>query len=93
MIEAVESEHYFQELITALEKIGAHDYARIEKTYGHELWSLYQALEHDEIKEDEFYSFIEKADDEYGRLDGKLEQALERYFIEHYPDFIEVVED
>ncbi|MCM3762482.1 hypothetical protein M3212_17055 [Alkalihalobacillus oceani] len=92
MIEAVGSEHYFQELIAALEKIGAHDCARIEKAYGQKLWSLYQALEHDESEEDPFYRLIEKADEEYGRLGGKLEQMLEGYFIEHYHDFIDVVE-
>lgn len=41
--------HYSSELTAALEKIGATDYAQIEKTYSQQLWHLFTALENEEI--------------------------------------------
>ncbi|ANU09673.1 hypothetical protein A1A1_15588 [Planococcus antarcticus DSM 14505] len=86
-------ERYLNELITALEKIGAHDYAMIERKYGHEMWNVYIALENDASQEEEFYKVIEKADGEYYQLDGKLEQLVEAYFIKIHTDLIDVVDD
>lgn len=92
-IEEVGIDNYLNELIGILEKIGAHDYAIIEKKYGQEMWRLYVALENDEIEEDEFYDVIEKANDEYHKLNQKLEELLETYFVTIHTDLIEVVED
>src|SRR5699024_10688846 len=92
-IEEVGIDIYLNELIGILEKIGAHDYAIIEKKYGQEMWKLYVALENDEVEEDEFYGVIEKADDEYHKLNQKLEELLETYFVTIHTDLIEVVED
>lgn len=50
-IEEVGINHYLEELIGVLEKIGANEYARIEKMYGEEMWRLYVALENNEIDE------------------------------------------
>lgn len=92
-IEEISIDNYLNELIAILEKIGAHDYAIIEKKYGHELWSLYVALENNEHEEDQFYNVIEKADNEYHKLDRKLDKLLETYFISIHTDLIEIVED
>lgn len=92
-IEEISIESYFKELIAILEKIGAHDYAMIEKKYGQEMWRLHMALENGENKEDEFYNVIEKADDEYHKLNQKLDNLLETYFVSIHTDLIEVVED
>nr|WP_227936424.1 hypothetical protein [Alkalihalobacillus deserti] len=81
-----------KDLVEILEKIGANEYAAIEKKYGEEIWRLFM-LEHDEVKEEEFYSMIEKADNEYHQLHGKLEQLLQAYFINIHTELIEVVED
>lgn len=92
-IEEISIDNYLNELIAILEKIGAHDYAIIEKKYGHELWSLYVALENNEHEEDQFYNVIEKADNEYHKLNRKLDKLLETYFISIHTDLIEIVED
>ncbi|MEH6948802.1 hypothetical protein V7068_17385 [Bacillus sp. JJ634] len=92
-IEKVGIDNYLNELIGILEKIGAHDYAIIEKKYGKEMWRLYVALENDEIEEAEFYDVIEKANDEYYKLNQKLMELLETYFVTIHTDLIEVVED
>ncbi len=89
-IEAVGITRYLEELIGVLEKIDAHEYAIIEKKYGTEMWSLYVALENDEIDEKEFYSVIKKADNEYYHLNEKLGKLLETYFVMIYADLIEV---
>ncbi|MFC5466000.1 hypothetical protein ACFPM4_14805 [Lederbergia graminis] len=90
-IEEVGIHNYLNELINILEKIGAHDYVIIEKKYGQEMWGLYVALENDEVEEDEFYSVIGKADEEYHKLNQKLEELLETYFITIYTDLIKIV--
>lgn len=92
-IKEVGIDNYLNELIDILEKIGAHDYATIEKNYGQEMWELYVALENDKVEEDEFYSVIEKADDEYHQLNQKLQELLETYFVTIHTDLIEVVEN
>lgn len=84
---------YMEDLIKVLEKIEAHEYAMIEKQYGKEMWRLYIALENDEIDEKEFYSVIEKADNDYYNLNEKLRELLEAYFVRVHTDLIEVVDD
>lgn len=84
--------NFFKGLIAILKEINAHDYASIEEKYGETLWGLYKALENDDSKEEAFYNLIEKADQEYYQLDGKLERLLEEYFIRIYTQFIEVVD-
>lgn len=83
---------YLEELIGVLDKIDAHEYARIERKYGKEMWDLYVALENDEIDEKEFYSVIEKADNEYYHLNEKLRELLETYFVKIHTDLIEIIE-
>ena len=80
-------------LIEILEEIGAHNYAMIEKKYCQKMWSLYVALENGEIEEDEFCNVVEKANDEYYKLNDELVELLETYFITIHTDLIEVVED
>ncbi|MCZ2259779.1 hypothetical protein KSU66_14860 [Sporosarcina sp. G11-34] len=92
-INEVSIESYLNELIAILEKIGAHDYAEIEKNYGRKMWRLHAALENDEIDEDEFYNIVEKADDEYDKLNQGIDSLLERYFISIHADLIDVVEN
>jgi hypothetical protein len=92
-IEEMSIERYLEELIENLEKIGAHDYAKIEKKYGTDIWRLHVALENGENKEDEFYNVIEQADDGYNKLNGKLDELVETYFISIHTDLIEVVEN
>ncbi|MFD1927022.1 hypothetical protein ACFSFY_02975 [Sporosarcina siberiensis] len=92
-IKKVGIDHYINELIAVLEKIGAHDYAIIEKKYGKEMWRLYVALEKEDINEDEFFTVIEKADKEFHKLNRKLDNLLETYFISIHTDLIEVVDD
>ena len=84
---------YLKKLTTGLEKIGAQEYASIEKKYGEEMWNLYGALEDGDIEEDEFYHVIEKADHEYYNLDGKIEELLAEYFVDIHTDLIEIAEE
>lgn len=86
-------DHYLNELVEVLEEIGAHDCAMIEKKYCKKMWSLYVALENDEIDEEEFYNVVENATDEYYKLNDELRDLLEAYFVSIYTDLIEVVED
>lgn len=92
-IEEVGINHYLEELIGVLEKIGANEYVRIEKMYGEEMWRLYVALENNEIDERNFYSVIEKANDEYYKFNEKLRELIETYFVMIHTDLIEVVDD
>ena len=85
-------DNYFNKLIGVLEEIGAYNYAVIEKKYLKKMWGLYVALENNEIKEDEFYNVVEKATDEYYKLNGELRELLETFFVTIYTDLIEVVE-
>ncbi|MDQ0216877.1 hypothetical protein J2S13_003375 [Oikeobacillus pervagus] len=91
-IEEVGITRYLEELIGVLEKIDAHEYAMIEKKFGQEMWRMYVALENNEIDENEFYSVIDKANEEYYNLNEKLRDLLESYFIMIHTDLIEVVD-
>lgn len=92
-IEEAGIQSYLQQLTTVLKKIGAADYAAIENNYGETLWGLFKALEEDELKEEEFYEAIERANGEYYALNGKLEELMAAYFVDIHTDLIEVVED
>ena len=92
-IEEVGITNYLKELTGILEKIEAYDYSKIEKEYGKELWRLFKALENDEIEEDEFYNVVEKADNEFEKLNGRLGNLFETYFANIYTELIDVVED
>lgn len=59
-IEEVGITHYLEELIGVLEKIGAQEYAKIEKLYGEVMWRLYVALENNEIDERDFIVLSKK---------------------------------
>jgi hypothetical protein len=91
-IEEVGISNYLKELTCILEGIGADDYSKIEKNYGEELWRLFQALENDEIEEEDFYNVIKEADNEYEDLNGKLGELLESYFVKIYTDLIDIKE-
>ena len=92
-IEEIGIDHYLKNLIGVLEKIEAYDYAAIVKNNCEELWTLYIALENDEIEEEKFYHLIEKADTDYHKLGDQLETLLEAYFVTIHTELIEVVED
>lgn len=92
-IEKIGIDHYLKNLIGILEKIEAYDYAAIVKNNCEELWTLYIALENDEIEEEKFYHLIEKADTDYHKLGDQLETLLEAYFVTIYTELIEVVGD
>jgi hypothetical protein len=85
--------NYLKELVAILEKIGAHDFARMEEKYGEEMWRLFVALEKGEMEEETFYHLIEKADNEYWKLNHKLGELLENYFVTIHTEIIEVQED
>ncbi|PIC65138.1 hypothetical protein CSV79_02415 [Sporosarcina sp. P13] len=90
-IEEIGIESYIQKLANALEQIGAIDYALIIKQYGLDLWQLSVAMVQDEQKQDEFYQLIQKADEDYYYLDGKLSELLEDFFVKNYTKFIEFI--
>ena len=92
-IEEVGISSYLNDLIRCLETIGAHDYSKIEKEYGEEIWRLFKASEEDEHVTDEFYQVIEAVDLAYHKLNGKLENLVETYFMNTYTELIEVNED
>lgn len=92
-IETVGFTQYLEELIHILKKINAYEYADIEKRYGKEMWRLHISLENNEVDESVYYSVIEKADNEYYELNGKLERLLAMYFVDIHTDLIEVVDD
>lgn len=84
--------NYLNELIGILEKIGAYNCAMIEKKYCQKMWSLYVTLENNELVEDEFYKIIEKANDEYYKLNEELAELLETYFVTIHTDLIDIDE-
>ncbi|MCZ2259517.1 DMP19 family protein [Sporosarcina sp. G11-34] len=88
-IEEVGISAYLKEIVESLEEIGAYDYAVIVNTYGKEMWKLFVALENSKIEEKQFYTVIEKADNAYNKLDGKLEELLVVYFVEIHKELIE----
>lgn len=92
-IEEIGITRYLEELIEILEKVDAHEYAIVEKKYGQEMWRLYTALENSEIVEKEFYSVIEIADMEYYKLNEKIRELLEAYFVSIHIELIEVVNE
>ena len=92
-IKAMGIDDYLNNLIGTLEEIGAHNYALIEKKYCKDLWNMYIALEKEKIPEEKFYNILEKATDEYFKLNGELRDLLEAYFVTIYKDLIEVVEN
>lgn len=92
-IEEVGALNYVEQLVSGLEKIGAHEYAILEEDYALRLWSMFLELEEDERIEEMFYEAIENADNMYFDLEGDLEERLERYFVHIYLDLIEVNED
>lgn len=92
-IKEVGIQQYQAQLINVLEKIGAHDYAVIERTYLEPMWNLYVALEQDETQEEDFISKVELADNEYHKENRKLDTLLERYFVKIHTELIDVVED
>ena len=92
-IKEVGINYYLQKIIAILEKIDAHDYAALEKKYGENMWRLFIALENDEMKENEFYHAIEKADNEYTELNNKLEALIETYFVSIHAHLIEIIEE
>jgi hypothetical protein len=92
-IEEVGIASYLDALISALEAIGAYDYAEIERKYGHEMWQKFKALENGEIEEESFYAVIGQADGEYHQLDGRLMELLEVYFVDIHEELIDVIRD
>ncbi|MGF9975756.1 hypothetical protein ABE042_01890 [Viridibacillus arvi] len=68
--------------------------------YGEEMWRLFLILKHEEMDEDaftelvqEFYTVINKANDEYHNLNNQLEKLLDPYFVRIHTDLFEVVEN
>lgn len=92
-IEEVGIGSYLDALVSALEAIGAYDYAAIEKKYGLEMWQKFKALDKGEIEEEVFYAVIEQADREYYQLDGRLVEVLEVYFVDIHEELIDVIRD
>ena len=98
-IEEMGIQTYLNRLTKMLEKVGAHEYAEIEKNYIKELWRLFLAVEnsgneepHYESLEAEFYILIEKADSDYRNLGEKLSERLSSYAADIYTELIEIVE-
>ncbi|WP_026674762.1 DMP19 family protein [Alkalihalobacterium bogoriense] len=83
---------YSGKITALLEKIGAVEYAAIEKKYMIALWEKYNALENGEIEENAFYSILEKVDGEYYQLDGKLDHFLQNHFVEVHQQLIDIIE-
>ena len=57
------------------------------------MWRLYTALENSEIDEKESYSVIEIADVEYYKLNEKIRELMEAYFVRIHTELIEVVNE
>lgn len=86
------------DLTSNLEKKGAHEYGRIITVYGEEMWRLFLILEHEEMDEvtfieleQEFYTVINKANEDYLKLHNLLEKLLESYFVKIHTDLFEVL--
>lgn len=98
-IEEMGIQTYLHKLTEMLEKVGASNYAAIEKNYLKKLWQLFLAVEstspeelHYESLEDEYNMLIEKADGEYRNLGEELSEKLSIYATIIYPEIIEIVE-
>lgn len=85
-------DNYLMKLIAALEKMGAHEFAFIEKKYGKDMWRLHATLENGEDNEEEYYQTIEKADQDYYNSDQTLADLVENYFIDIHAELMDVLD-
>lgn len=88
-IQQVGSSDYFNQLINGLNEISAHPYAELENNYIRKLWSLYLALEKQEITEDTFCEVVREADKIYYQLNDDIRDKLVIYYTTLYKDIIE----
>ncbi|MEK3981736.1 hypothetical protein MKY37_22275 [Psychrobacillus sp. FSL K6-2836] len=99
-IEKMGIQTYSIRLSKVLEKVGANEYAEIEKRYIEQLWKLFLAVEKSRIEDPhyeslvaEFCNHIEQADSEYSKLGENLSERLSQYANAIYTEVIEIVED
>ncbi|WP_419957418.1 hypothetical protein [Psychrobacillus psychrotolerans] len=98
-IEKMGIQIYLNRLMKMLQKVDAHDYAKLEKNYLVELWTLFLTVENsgnDELDFEsvvaDFYNLLEKADGEYRNLGDKLSDRLSSYATDIYTEIIEIME-
>ena len=92
-IVALGFETYLDKLTATLRKIGAVDYAVIEKDYLPDIWRIYHQLENGENMEEAFYVLVEKADKAYVALQDAIRPMLVEYAVDIHLQVIEPVEE
>ena len=98
-IEKMGIQIYLNRLMKMLQKVDAHDYAKLEKNYLVELWTLFLAVENsgnDELKFDsvvaDFYNLLEKAEAPLPETPNGLADRLSSYATDIYTEIIEIME-
>ena len=93
IIEELGVHTYVERLTAMLEKLGAPEYAAIERRYLEELWRLNRAMENGEAVMDTYDELIEESDEKYWRLGERLLDVMRDHSTIIYKELIEVVEE
>jgi len=89
-IDTIGIEKFLNQLTAALRNMNAGEYAAILDRYGADMYQMFLGLEDGQVKEAEYYTVFEQADDAYKALNGKINGLLETYFVKIHRDLIEV---
>lgn len=93
IIEELGIRTYIERLTSMLEKIGAEEYAEIEKQYAEKLWILNRALANGEDVMEEYDRLIEEADKRYSQLGERLLDRMQAYSLVIYKELSENIEE
>ncbi|MFC4409061.1 hypothetical protein ACFOZY_01285 [Chungangia koreensis] len=89
-IDIIGIEKFLTQLTAALRNMNADEYAAILDRYGADMYQMFLGLEDGQVKEAEYYTVFEQADDAYQDLGGKINELLEDYFVKIHGDLIDV---
>jgi hypothetical protein len=93
IIEELGIHTYIERLTGMLEKVGAPEYAEIERQYAEKIWVLNKALEDGKDVMEEYDRLIEEADKKYWQLGDRLLERMKAYAVVICKELIEVVEE
>ena len=93
IIEELGIHTYIKRLTAMLEKLGAPEYAAIERQYLEELWRLNRAMENGEAVMDTYDELIEKSDEKYWQLGERLLDLMRDHSLIIFKEHIDVVEE
>ena len=90
IIEELGIHTYVERLTSMLEKLGAPEYAAIEKQYLEELWRLNRAMEKGDAVMEVYDELIEESDKKYWQLGERLLHLMRDHSLIIYKELIEI---